>query len=584
MTFTHRKVFTALALGVAAANAANAQYLEEIMVTAQKRTESMQDVPISMIARSGESIREFAITRGAEFTADIPAVTIAQNPIGNYVIIRGVGTPGPNQAIEQSVSIFHDGIYMGRHQLSRAPFMDLERVEVLRGPQSIMFGKNTIGGAIHVISARPTDEIEGMISGLYGWEDGEQEITGVISGPITDRLSGRLSFRDYQLDGYLDNVMTGNDAPESDDQTLRAQLAFNATDNLSINFKWERSEFKATETSTQLSVIDPFTPVAVQTTALNAALVASATGGNGRLDWDEERAVVNDGGVLLGQLSPEFAGVPGFPGKEEGSDNDMNVGTLVFDWSLGDHQLTAITGYAEYDYQDICDCDFAAVPLVQADASEDYDQFSQEVRLTSPGGETFDYILGVYYHESDLEFRSIEGFGSNLLAGPAGVPGVLAPNVSRDYTFSQDQDMWAVFGSVTWNFADRTRATLGLRYTDETKEVDHVLEKFFTGGWDYSSLAGLPAGSLAFGATPEEYDRFLVTPGLEAAAFITEEVIFVDNLGTWEHNIRDRKREEDFVTWSLTLEQDVGDEAMAFATISTGVKGGGFDGRFPSCR
>lgn len=150
---------------------------------------------------SGESIREMGITKAEDFTADMPAISINQSPVGNTLFIRGIGTPGNNQGIEQSVTIFHDGVYMGRHQMSRARFMDLERVEVLRGPQSVLFGKNTIGGALHVISAKPTDELEGTVSALYGWEDGEQEITGVISGPITDSLRGRLAYRGYELDG-----------------------------------------------------------------------------------------------------------------------------------------------------------------------------------------------------------------------------------------------------------------------------------------------------------------------------------------------------------------------------------------------
>jgi outer membrane receptor protein involved in Fe transport len=121
---------------------------------------------------------------------------------------------------------------------------------------------------------------------------------------------------------------------------------------------------------------------------------------------------------------------------------------------------------------------------------------------------------------------------------------------------------------------------LGLRYSEESKEVDHVLDKNFTGGWDYSELAALPPGSLAFGDTAEEYDRFTATPGLETPIAIAEGAIYADALGTWEHEILDRKRDEDFTTWSITLEQDVGDDAMMFATVSTGVKGGGFDGRF----
>ena len=575
--FKPRALSTAITACLLTGAAATQAQLEEVIVTATKRAESLQDVPISMLSKSGESIKDMGVTRGSEFAADIPAVTITQSPIGNYIFIRGIGTAGVNQGIELSVSMFQDGVYMGRHQLSRAPFMDLERVEVLRGPQSILFGKNTIGGAIHMITAKPTYETEGMISGLYG-EDGEQEITGVLSGGITDTLSGRIAVRGYQFDGDLENVLTGDDGPERDDQTVRLQLAWEATDNLSITGKWENSEFEQTQQSTQLRITDPV-GTGVGFSGLNQALVAIGSGGDGTEQWDDERAVVNDGGAVLGLAVPDYAGLPGFPDKPEFSDNSMDVGTLTIDWALGDHTLTAITGYAEYDYRDICDCDFAAVPLIQVDATEDYEQFSQEIRLTSPGGEKFDYIAGFYYHQSDLEYRSIEGFGTSLASSLLGAPASFTPNLTRDYGMNQDQDMWAVFGSGTYSFTDATRLTVGVRYFDESKEVDHVLDKRFTGGWDYSGAAGLPPGTLTYGDSAAEYDRFLAEFNGTALVAISEG-IFGQLLGTAEHDIRGRERDEEDINWTITLEQDFGADTMVFATAATGTKGGGFDGRF----
>lgn len=126
MQFLHRKTLSAIALGIMAAHPALAQRLEEVVVTATKRAESLQDVPISMISMSGDSIKDMAVTTAADFSADMPAIPITQSPIGNFIFIRGIGTPGVNQGIEHSVSIFHDSIYMGRSQLSRAPFMDLQ--------------------------------------------------------------------------------------------------------------------------------------------------------------------------------------------------------------------------------------------------------------------------------------------------------------------------------------------------------------------------------------------------------------------------------------------------------------------------
>jgi len=572
------KTLTAAMIGLGLAQPVLSQQLEEVVVTATKRAESMQDVSISMIAMSGDSIKDMGITRGEDFAVDIPAVAITQSPIGNFVFIRGVGTPGVNQGIEQSVSIFHDGIYMGRSQLARAPFMDLERVEVLRGPQSVLFGKNTIGGAIHVISAKPTQEVEGMISGLYGWEDGEQEITGVLSGPITDTLSGRIAYRGYELDGYLENVLTGEDAPERDDETLRIQLAWDATDTLLVTGKWEQSDFENTQVSTQLATFDA-APAGVGFSGLNQALVATMTGGDGIEKYDDERAVINDGGAALGQLLPEYAGLPGFPDLPEKSENSMELGTLTLDWLLGEHSLTAITGYAHYDYRDVCDCDFSALPFIQVDAREDYDQFSQEIRLTSPDGEKLEYIVGLYYHQSDLEYSASDSLGTSLAAPLLGAPAALTPNLSRDYSLDQEQDMWAVFGSATYSFTDSTRMTVGLRYFEESKEVDHPLAKRFTDGWDYSSAVGAPAGTITYGDTAAEYDRFLsdfAGSGLDAIS----EGIYAGLLGTFEHDIRNRKRDEEDVTGSLTLEHDLNGDTMVFATVANGTKGGGYDARF----
>jgi iron complex outermembrane receptor protein len=217
---------------LASADAAQAQ-LEEVTVTATRRSESMQDVAISMLSTSGEAIRDMGVTRGAEFAADIPAVTISQSPIGNFIFIRGIGTAGVNQGLELSTSIFHDGVYMGRHQLSRAPFMDLERIEVLRGPQSILFGKNTIGGAIHLLTAKPTRELEGSVTALYG-NYGEQEVNGVLSGPITDSLSGRIAVR-----GYADRRLPRQHdhqrgRPGAGRPHLRLQLQWDASETLTF--------------------------------------------------------------------------------------------------------------------------------------------------------------------------------------------------------------------------------------------------------------------------------------------------------------------------------------------------------------
>lgn len=564
-SFRKRDLLTLAAAFALPALPASAAELEEVIVTATKRAESIQDVPISILAVSGDAIRENSITKMSDLTENLPAVTVAQNPIGNFIFIRGIGS-STNQGIEQSVSIFHDGIYMGRHQLSRAPFMDLERVEVVRGPQSILFGKNTIGGALSLTTAKPSDEFEGSISAMAG-EDGEQEINLVLSGGLSDTVRGRIAYRDYQHDGYLKNVMTGTDDPARDDWTARGTLQWDATDNMTVTAKYEKSEFVQNGALVQLAVFDPFTPGAAATNGLNAALVGIATDG-GTESFDYERAVVNDGGALAGLAVPSLAGLPGFPDLAEGSNNEMQTGTLTFDWGLGEHTLTAITGYADYNYRDICDCDFAALPLIQVDAAEDFEQISQEVRLTSPGGETLDYIIGAYFHKADLYYTSDESFGSALL-NPAAPP----PNVTRSYFLEQEQEQFALFGSFTYSFSDATRGTLGLRFTSEDKTANRALGKRFTAGWDFGPLG-------AYGDTIAEYDRFQQVTTAVLGGDPLNAALWEGALGTYEHTITNRKRSEEFVSWSLTVEHDLNDEIMLYGLVSTGVKGGGFDARF----
>ncbi len=566
----------ALAAG-ALALPATAATLEEVVVTATKRAESLQDVSISMLAVSGETIREESITKMEDLTNSMPAVTVVTNPIGNFVFIRGIGS-STNQGIEQSVSMFHDGVYMGRHQLSRAPFMDIERVEIMRGPQSIMFGKNTIGGALSVIAAKPTQENEALVSILAG-QDGEQEVNLMVSGGLTDTLAGRFAYRDYQYDGFMTNTMTNSNEAERDDWTARGTLVWDATEQTTFTLKHEMSEFSELGRTQQLAIVAPYGPTALGLTAINGAIAGDES-------VDDQRAVINDGGAFFASLPSghPFAGLaaPGYPvlpgqNMQEVSDNEMAVTTLIMDTQLGEHTLTATLGIASYEYVDVCDCDFAAIPLVQVNAAEDYDQESLELRLTSPGGETIDYIVGAYFHQSDLAYTSGEAFGA-WIAG--------APNVTRDYYLNQDQDQMSIFGSATWNMDDTTRLTLGLRYSEEEKTASRALTKRFTGGWDFGTH---PVGPLSgsFGSTAADYDAFQELGPVGGAGTATptpsqilDGALWSTLLGTYEHSIQGQKRDEDFVDWSFNLEHDLSDDVMVYGLVSTGVKGGGFDARY----
>lgn len=551
-----RKLMTAaLAIG-GTAHALGDITLEEVVVTATKRAESLQDVPISMLATSGEAISEQGISKLEDLTVNTPGVTVAQNPLSTFIFIRGVGTAGVNQGMEQSVGIYHDGLYMGRHQLARAPFMDLERVEFLRGPQSILFGKNTVGGAMSVITAKPENEFGAEIGGIYG-SHGEKELTAMVTGPITDSIAGRISFRGFDMDGYLENSLTGDDGPEREDRSVRSWLTWDVTNDLTASVKYEASEFYQKGSHTQLFAVNPLNANASAIAALNELLVGEP------VRFDEERAVINDGGARLGALMPAFNGVPGFPSKQEENDSDMQLFQVNIDWELENLTLTSITGYAEYEYLNICDCDFSALPLIEIEGAEDYEQFSQELRLTSATGGAIEYIAGLYWQTSDLAFKETPRVGSHLFDP-------MLPNVYFETDFEQESDTWALFGSLAWNWTESTGLTFGLRYGEEKKEVNHVLVKGFTEGWAF------PFGT--YGSTAQEYDRFEAEqPGVAA---LMDAKLWAGALGTYEHDIQGRKLDEEDLSWSLTLHHDLNEATMLYAKAATGFKGGGFDARF----
>ena len=179
--------------------------LEEVIVTATKRAESLQDVPISVAALTGETISNMNIRNLEDLATYVPNFSKGESGIGPVMQIRGIAS-GANQGFEQSVVLFVDDIPMSRAPLARTPLFDLERVEVLRGPQNVLFGKNAIGGAVSFITARPTEEFSGRASVLYGWEYNDYEAIAVVSGRMTDTLNGRLSVRYAGYGGYYDKI------------------------------------------------------------------------------------------------------------------------------------------------------------------------------------------------------------------------------------------------------------------------------------------------------------------------------------------------------------------------------------------
>ncbi|WP_390614441.1 TonB-dependent receptor [Maricurvus nonylphenolicus] len=547
--------------------------LEEIVVTAQKRAQSLQDVPISISAMDGEKMSEVGISNLEDMSAYVPNFQQANSPLGQIISIRGISS-GINQGFEQSVVQYFDDIAMGRGPMARTPLFDLERVEILRGPQNVLFGKNSIGGAISVTTAKPTDEFEGSVQVDYEPTFGRNEVQAVVSGGLTDDLYARLAVRSASDDGYYENTTTGDDEQQKEELTARLTLAWEPADDLSATLKLEHSSFDFEGMGSELIGGYDSAAGASYTEALDA--LAASTG----LDIGEGEGTSN----LERQTS--FG---------EHSDNESNQIVLTVNKDYDNFTLTSVTGYIGYEYEELTDGDMTGYDMLEIHSNEEFDQFSQEIRFTSPGGETVDWIAGAYFQTWDLDygqevpsgednvFSAISAqaalgipaatgfdpsnpanvypyYGVNPLlvaANPAIASGLFAyslvegENTSSLRNYKGTSDTYSVFGQATWNYSEELRFTFGARYTLEEKDAERDLAIYDISGGGYAPAS---AGALAMQST-----------------------VF----GTQPHAVEGDRREES-VTGSAIVEWDATAEMMVYASVSNGFKAGGFDARASS--
>ncbi|MBX3705738.1 MAG: TonB-dependent receptor [Pseudomonadales bacterium] len=510
------------------AGEAPTRVLEEIIVTAQKRAESLQDVPISISTVSGEKMTENAIFKIDDLQAFVPNLSMTETGLSTQVLIRGIGS-GNNPAFEQSVGTYVDGIHYGRSQLLRLPFLDLERVEVLRGPQSILFGKNSIAGALNLTTAAPTDVLEGQASINYSADGGAAEYTGVISGPISERLSGRLAARQLDEDGWMKNTFKGQDEVERDESAVRLSLRWDASDDLRVDLKAEWAEFD--NVGRPVEIVKDDSAVAGPFQGLNFAQILGVVGYPGALEHDEDNRRQTDGREL--------------------SNNEVRNVTLNVDLSVGELTVTAISAFLSYEFDEIYDGDWVGAPMFLGGGGENYEQFSQELRVASPTGGTIDWIAGVFYQTSELRYYDRLIFPANsvlsALLPPAGP--ILGSEVARD--FQGDSDLAAVFAQATWHFGDRTHLAVGGRYTWEDKK-------------GFREVNILDSASGAVTSSP-------VVPIIWSALGIASEQ-------AGGHSIA-ASRSEAVFTPLINLVWDATDDTMLYGTYSTGFKAGGFDAR-----
>jgi|TARA_B110000902_G_scaffold247149_1_gene302925 outer membrane receptor protein involved in Fe transport len=523
----------ALVPALAISGTAGAQMLEEVIVTAQKRSESLMDVPISVNVVGGEMISEQGITNLNDLSDFVPNLSMNQTGLGTNVTIRGISS-GINPAFEQSVGMYVDDVAYSRPQLARVPYLDVASVEVLRGPQPILFGKNAIAGAISATTVKAsTDKIEGFVESEYNFDQDGYEVQGAVNIPITDNFAIRFAGLKRESDGYYENTTLNQPESQLDHEVLRANFQWDATDDLSINLKVENADF---ETVGRFSEI--INPVGADYGALLGGLSA-ATNGPYTLDTEQD---------FKRQSNGDF----------ESTDID-NI-TLTIDYAIGDHTLTSVTSSVEYEFFQQCDCDFTGAEIFQTAGNERYEQFSQELRLASAGGETIDYIVGAYYSDYSVDNDELLAFGSDSIA--RGIPGLgVIAGTANTRLYTTDSEQWSVFGQATWNINDEWRVTVGGRFSQEEKEGTRSLTVT-----DLGSAVG-------------PYDQTIFPASSNAGAIGIYEAVFgIDTAQVSGHNLADDRRES-FFTPSVNVQWDATDETMIYASFTEGFKAGGFDAR-----
>ena len=529
--------------------------LEEIVVTAQKREESLRDVPLSVNAVSGYKLAEAGIVRLDDLKAYVPNLQMTETGIANNIYIRGIGS-GLNQGFEQSVSLYADGIYRGRGHQSRMPFLDLERVEVLRGPQPILFGKNAVAGAVNMVGARPGTNFEGMARLSYDVENEDMVGTAVLSGPLTETLGARVAMHYRNADGYINNLTLGRTEPQRDELGGRFTLAWQPTDDFSATLRVEGGSYDTT--GRQIEIFGETPTTAGPITGLT---YAQAIGGA------PLPLLLYPTGLPQGTSTTALNNQIDYTRSSGGDSSDLSnlEASLTLNYDLGNGlSLTSITGFSTYELDEACDCDFVGATVFNAGLTEDYDQFSQELRLASDAKARVSWIGGLFFQKYALDETDYlyvpttslvipvlaRSFAANTALGGtpasrAALANVFA-NAANPRIFTQDSAMWSLFAQATIQATDKLKFAVGGRYSNESKD-------------------GTRATRLTSG---------LGGPDLPA----TVRPLFAQVLGIIPHSVVGSRSESSFSPL-VNVQYSIAPETLAYVSWSRGYKSGGFDAR-----
>ena len=528
--------------------------LEEVVVTAQKRTESMQDVPVAVSAIGGNDIETLGWDNPLDVAAQVPNMQVSA-PFGDVqplFAIRGVSMVDYSPSQSSPIGLYADEAYIGAPFLHGMAMFDLERIEVLRGPQGTLYGKNTTGGAINLITRTP--EIDTETNGWFTAGVGNYGMVtanGAIEGALAEgSLAGRLAFKYKEDDGWWDNRI-GKDMNQTKNWAIRGTLNWQPTDNLGVILKASYGDS------------DPR---------------AAAGRVNG----------TNPGGLNIAgspeSFKPKFhEGSIDKPGKSE---TELSLLNLKVSYDFSDYTLVSVTSWYEGDYFQAQEVDGVPDQLVSVDWGAETDSISQDLRIVSNYDGPFNFIAGIYYGDEDVDTNTLH---DTFFASP--VPNAVLPAQAPQLLLSGgafgqisrlldvEKETLAVYTDMNWDFTSKWSLNLGLRYTEDENTRDYLNYSRFNGGPLVipGALTGLP-----FDITTDPRTEGTYIPGNPTgidAPLVPPTV----GVPVWTHgplttdSAPKRSVKEDEITGTIALSYIINDDIMTYGRFSRGYRSGAFN-------
>lgn len=548
----------AVAVSMAISGQVNAQRsttteIEEIVVTAQKREENMQDVAISMSAMDAFAIEKSFARTIDDITGMSPNLII--NPIlGNGTVgisIRGMQHAEVEKSFDPAVAIYQDGVYLSSTTGALRNMWDAERIEVLRGPQGTLFGRNTIGGLVHVIRSKPTGEWGGKLVGTFA-QDSQTDLKGLINLPEVGGLSVKLSAASIKGGEYFYNAVRDEEEGENDLLMMTADLLWAPNDNFDFRIIYD--------------YIDDDTP-----TRPLSAIIAPGEGFYGLACINP--ATGTDSGECLGGVNRSDDDLyTVYSSYEQYSELRTDAVTIHANWQISDsHKLALVFGDRETEEQALNEFDGTSTDVFWTDRPTLENQTSYELRLESDWSDNLRSTFGVFMWESDYTLQQNTGILNNINPTPV-------TNYSASPLYSQDVESTAVFGQVDWDVTDRLMLSVGGRWLDEEKEACMTVTGYPVN--PLQTLLGLPEGSVAYtdisgrDKTLDPYP-YLLGGNVQGAAWGA-------NCPSWAASVYDDSF-DGTASWDeftpRVAAQYSFDSGMAYVTYSEGFRSGGFNGR-----